>query len=920
MIYLGKDAMHEEIEALIKDAQEEVDYLREQGHTSNPEYSLHISALEQKLGKIRKKLLVLNDRYFDYGIEYTRYRREYDMLMNSGSIKATMALRRILGRNYQPLFPSWLDQIFDTAKPVWREKALDEHQLKRTENVRRFKEQYPTLIEEIHDSNGSGYYKKSDIRAGIITDDYMYNYYKDALDFEYIHYENYRKQLDTGNFSFVLYVSCWNGLEKDYCGVEGNKKVAEIFDYANAIGITTIFQTIEDPVSYDYYLDIAKRSKVILTSDTAMVDRYKADLGNENVHAIEYGINPKFHNPVDFMRYKGDKSSYLSSMILFAGSWFSIYPERCHDCARIFDGVVEDLDHSLLIIDRQSNLPKEQRKDYVFPVRYQQFSMGAVDHADLQKIHRLFDYSICVNTVKNSDTMCAMRVYELQAQGCLMLSNYALVISKKFPSIFMISDEDEVSYILNGYTKREIFNMQVDGIRRMYSGSTVYDRLNDIFQYAGIQEKFEEKRIAVILRSGLYENYGLGDEMQSNAVCVFSEEAINESSLYGFDYVIYPSERLLGYRHFIADVVNAFKFVDVDFVRYLDDEDYEESYSYVKGTPSKEDTLFSLDRIEFSSLGDASYLESLNGFTVARSKWGRDTSRQEKELAVIIPIYNNGRYLKDRSFLSLLRSSIFDKMNIYLMDDGSTDLETQKVLADLCSEYDNVFSYRCGDKGSGSASHPRNVALKTCMEPYITFLDPDDEAVSDGYAKLLKAIKSEDVDFAIGDILSIGAPTFNAVKIKPFFDKGVHNDPIKELIENDFDPHNVQSCIFRRDFLAEQSMQFVEGAFGEDSLFYYETMVRACSFLYVDTPIFIYYMERNDSAVNAISKDFFEKSLLTEKAQVAFLKKNNLFEEYKERRLECFMENWYQDKLLYVPADEYEQCKCIIATIAELYN
>ena len=77
----------------------------------------------------------------------------------------------------------------------------------------------------------------------------------------------------------------------------------------------------------------------------------------------------------------------------------------------------------------------------------------------------------------------------------------------------------------------------------------------------------------------------------------------------------------------------------------------------------------------------------LDGFGVETSD---DTSikkeDQEKELAVIVPVYNNGKYLIGRCFRSLLRSSIFDKMQIYLVDDGSTDTKTYDIIDELSKD------------------------------------------------------------------------------------------------------------------------------------------------------------------------------------------------------------------------------------------
>ena len=50
--------------------------------------------------------------------------------------------------------------------------------------------------------------------------------------------------------------------------------------------------------------------------------------------------------------------------------------------------------------------------------------------------------------------------------------------------------------------------------------------------------------------------------------------------------------------------------------------------------------------------------------------------KKDYKLSIIIPIYNNGKYLRDRCISSLKKSSIFNDMEILLIDDGSTDYET----------------------------------------------------------------------------------------------------------------------------------------------------------------------------------------------------------------------------------------------------
>lgn len=904
-----------------EDLIEEIRSLLEAGERPAESLFALMNALEQNTAKIKARLLDTTTQMAEYRDHYSRYRFEYERLVNSRSIAWTLSLRRLLGRSYQPLPPSHLEMSFKKNAPCYVGRISKSAEDERSADLLKFEKDYPSLIEQIPNSNGSNYFTKLPMRAGIITDEYMHNYYKDALDFEYIRYENYKEQIDNGDFAFLLYVSCWGGLDGGYSGEIGNERVAEIFDYAAGLGIPTIFQTIEDPIDYESYLEIAKHSQVILTSDGSMVKKYEEDTGNTNVHVLEYGINPAFHNPIAFTKFKTPNFAWMNAMVFFAGAWYWFFPSRCKDSATIFDGIIEDPKHELLIANRNSSLSTPDANQYFFPEKYQPYLIDAISHDDLQKVHRLFDYSICVNSVKNSKSMCAMRVYELQALGALMLSNYSLAISSKFPSIFMVSDKEEVRHILDGYTQQEVFNMQVEGIRRMFSSCTVFDRLNEIFDHAGIEKRFTHKKVAVVIEPEMADQDLLATFSGKEHATIFTTEELGTSkTAESFDYIIFPSSGLLQYQFFLDDALNAFKFVDVDYVAYTTSDRFLDSYDYAKGAAKKTDTLFALNRFDLASIDDSDYLRSLSGFTIAPTKWGRDTSCTQKELGVIVPIYNNGRYLRDRCLLSLLRSSIFDKMQIYLMDDGSSDEYTLHVIEELCRDYDNVCTFRCGETGSGSASRPRNMGMDACREPYITFLDPDNEAIDDGYAKLLEAVKAHDVDFAIGELLSIGPPDYEPIKWNTLPTEGICNDPRQKLIEQKFMPGSMQSCIFKCDYLRRHNLKLVEGALGEDSLFYYEAMLTASAIWYLDVPIKIYYSERDDSAVNSISLSFFEKSILAEAAQVKALRKYGVLDDYKELRLDSFMDNWYAAKLLDADPYEYQRCKEAVEQIRHLYD
>ncbi len=857
-----------------------------------------------------------------------RYKKEYSKVLRSRTIKAWLKLRKMMGREYVPYKASvpklaaFGKQASAAADVASVGEACAASPVAASMINRAFAENLDALVSKIPSSNGSSYYQKASMSAGIITDDYMYNYYRDALDFRYLSPDNYREVIDSGSLSFILFVSCWRGLGDgtDYNSDAKRKKIVDILNYGRSCGIPVLFQTIEDPTNYERYIHIAKVSDVIFTTDSNMVNRYIEDTGNSNVFVLEYGVNPTFHNPIGFLSKNFQRDGFADS-VFFAGSWYERYPDRCADAAMLFDGIIEEAGKGMVIADRNSVLPPAKRTPYLFPEKYRPYLVEAVDHEVLQKAHRLFDYSASLSTIKNSPTMCAMRVYELQAMGCLMLSNYAYSISSSFPSVFMISSKQEVKNILRGYSKREVVNLQLEGIRRMFSSCTVYDRLNYIFECAGIEYRFEEKPVYVLCDCELQACRDVVSRQTYKSVVILGKDDVlaepeRTSNGYAVEFDAADWENV----HYLEDAINAFKFVDTSYVCYGDLAS-RNAYDYVEGALGGQGKLYDCSKVDIADILNAAERETQYlGFQIASPVWGRSTHGSEKKLAVIVPVYNNGVYLRDRCFLSLLRSSIFDLMQIYLVDDGSTDSATKEIISELGSTYDNVTTYFFDDGGSGSASRARNKGLELCEEPYVTYLDPDNEAINDGYARLFDIVESNDVDFAVGTILKIAAPNFKAVELSPAFGNGLNANPKKTLIDCGFKGQSVQACVVRKGFLVDSGIANVEGAIGQDTLFFYEMMLNAKSFYCLKLPIHIYYAERTGSAVNAVSKSFFDKSLKLEKGQVASLKKYGALDDYKRVKLEQFMQGWYEEKYKLVASEDKAYARRVIDEIWALYG
>ena len=92
--------------------------------------------------------------------------------------------------------------------------------------------------------------------------------------------------------------------------------------------------------------------------------------------------------------------------------------------------------------------------------------------------------------------------------------------------------------------------------------------------------------------------------------------------------------------------------------------------------------------------------------------------------SIIISIYNTARYLDD-SISSIINQSIgFNKIQLILINDGSSD-NTESICLKYKKLYkDNIIYIKLDHKG---VSHARNIGLKYAEGQYINFLDSDDK-------------------------------------------------------------------------------------------------------------------------------------------------------------------------------------------------
>ncbi|CAM2892826.1 glycosyltransferase [Salinicoccus roseus] len=777
-----------------------------------------------------------------------------------------------------------------------------------------FLEDIAPYFSRLSKSNGSRYFKKLDLNIGIICDEFLYNSYKDVANFHYIDAEGggLNKNLD-----FLIVATAWKGIDGSWEQVasprsEKRQALLDMITNAKALGIPVAFYSKEDPVNYHLFKGIAEICDVVYTSAQEMVEEYRKYCGHDQVYVMDFGVNPEYHNPVGT---RSDAAEGNNDHVIFAGSWTEKYPVRNKESSQMFDGAKES-GYDLTIIDRNFHLKKSR---YQFPTRYIENLTYPMQHEDLMNTHRLFRWAINVNSVKYSETMFANRVYELQAMGNLLLTNYSVGVNNRFPHLLMVNHRSDVEPMLKNHSEADYEDIRAKGIRQVMLEDTAYHRIVKFAENFGIRTEVAQKQILVVADE-LTEEVKKSFERQMYAKkTLVTKEAVTAEMLDVHDFITFFSGEYIYEEYHLEDLLAGFVYTDVDFVT----KSHSNIHEFTDDEVSPELTLYDSEciRNDLSLHANRGYVLPMTEIMVEYPA----AKPSEKVLSVIVPIHNNGRYLEDKCFRSLTRSSIFDKMEVLFVNDGSTDAETIKIIDRLRRRYPDIRYYEFPE-GSGSASRPRNKGADLVRTKYMTYLDPDNEATGDGYAELLnELIEHGEVDMVVGNIIKEDnkrkASFQYSGTVRKYNDGSNYIEDTHRFMKNSgLRAQSIQAVVIKTDIVQDNAIRMVEGAAGQDTVFFQELMLNSGKVLAVDTFVHMYYAAVSGSVTNTIGKKFFDKYYRLEVERIPFLKKHKLLETYLHERFNFYVKGWYIARLDRINPEERHEAVTRFLDIYSLYD
>ncbi len=270
------------------------------------------------------------------------------------------------------------------------------------------------------------------LRVAGVMDEFTFHSYDPECELLQLHPEHCIEQLERFKPHILFIESAWQGFEQLWkLKISTNgPEINACIDWCKRNGVPTLFWNKEDPVHFGTFIPLAKQVDYVFTTDIDCVPKYKAHVGHDQVYFLPFAAQPKTHNPIEIF----DRKDAFN----FAGSYYLRYPERQRDFAALINAV-KDL-RPVEIYDRNADNPHPH---YTFPDEYKPMILGKLPFAEIDKAYKGYRYGINMNTIKQSQTMFARRVFELLASNTVVVSNFSRGVRLLFGDLVASSDQPE---------------------------------------------------------------------------------------------------------------------------------------------------------------------------------------------------------------------------------------------------------------------------------------------------------------------------------------------------------------------------------------------------------------------------------------------------------------------------------------------
>ncbi|MFE4080488.1 glycosyltransferase [Paenarthrobacter sp. YIM B13468] len=325
--------------------------------------------------------------------------------------------------------------------------------------------------------------RRSDLTVAVILDDFSARSFSYEWNVLFLEKDNWLQQLQEQRVDFLFVESAWNGNSGSWqyqlTGSNGpRQEFLDLMQWCRNHGVPTVFWNKEDPPHFEDFLPAAREFDTVFTSDENKLPDYRAALGHDRIGVLPFAAQPAIHNPVR------PANGRHSRDVAFAGMYFAHkYPERREQLQVLLDGAIagsSTFKNGLEIFSRQLGGDPE----YQFPAPYDAHVVGSLTYDQMLTAYKAYKVFLNVNSVVDSPSMCARRIFEITAAGTPVVTTPSPALPRFFPDgeIHSVANTEQAADVIKALLRSPELNDRSVHLaqRQIWAEHTYAHRAEDV--------------------------------------------------------------------------------------------------------------------------------------------------------------------------------------------------------------------------------------------------------------------------------------------------------------------------------------------------------------------------------------------------------------------------------------------------------
>lgn len=268
-------------------------------------------------------------------------------------------------------------------------------------------------------------------------------------------------------------------------------EIRELILECKARGVPVALWNKEDPPHFHDFLPLARLVDHVFTTEASLVDAYMQELGHRRVSVLPFAAQPRMHNPAQPKGLVRDKS------VVFGGMYFrDKYPERRQQMSFLLPAAAR---LSLDIYSRHFG----GHEKYQFPAALHRYVKPPLPYPEMVGAYHKYKLVINVNSVPNSQSMCARRVFEATACGAAVISAPTPANEQFFPGhlVTEATAENEAYMKMRSLIRSEMYRSRLVHLaqRVIWENHTYRHRASEVLKHMGIHDSISEPLVSIFI-------------------------------------------------------------------------------------------------------------------------------------------------------------------------------------------------------------------------------------------------------------------------------------------------------------------------------------------------------------------------------------------------------------------------------------